>query len=159
MSKASWAGARIVLAQISEESLAIFQIIQQLFTPPNSTATAAEIAQHVQGLLEEVLDNNNNNTESAKLFHEDVSAVLLYFSCFLGNLSNYQSFGDTKFIPACEPASFQAVLEKIQSILEARGYSQTGLELHYIHNVIKSLYTPSLTLYAHYTHVQTSTYE
>lgn len=74
MSKASHAGTRVVLRQVSHESEAIFDLILLIHRGINGKYTA---------------DDN------------DVTLYLDYVSQFLSNLGNYKSFGDSKFIPAC----------------------------------------------------------
>ncbi len=40
---------------------------------------------------------------------DELQYVLQYFTQFLGNLGNYKSFGDAKFIPRCSPQTFAAL--------------------------------------------------
>lgn len=42
---------------------------------------------------------------------EDFQALLVYTSGVLGNLANYKSFGDTKFIPAAPVDVFEKVIK------------------------------------------------
>lgn len=83
MSKASHAGSRVVLRQVSHESEAIFDLIMK-------------VHQALQGEYPEGDDK--------QLYAE-------YVSQFLGNLGNYRSFGDLKFVPQCDKQYFYGLLE------------------------------------------------
>ena len=45
------------------------------------------------------------------LSDEDVAEAIMYSAAFYGNLGNYKSFGDTKFVPACSPDKMQTFFE------------------------------------------------
>lgn len=73
MSKASHAGTRIVLRQISHESEPIYDLLLSIHRNLNGT------------------------------YPDGGSALYLdYVSQFLSNLGNYKSFGDSKFVPGCD---------------------------------------------------------
>jgi len=92
LSQASWHGSLICLHQTSVESPSIFSILQQVFKS-NSIASLQEKA-------------------SAKgVSKDDFSNLLQYSAAFLGNLGNYLSFGDTKFVPRIPADKFRSVLE------------------------------------------------
>jgi dipeptidyl-peptidase III len=40
----------------------------------------------------------------------DWDDFLQYCACFYGNMGNYLSFGDTKFVPRCPSSSFRSIL-------------------------------------------------
>ena len=78
MAKASFAGIRIVLRQVSFESEPIFDLIVRIHRTLNGEYPKGE-----------------SEIEQTALY-------LDYVSQFLANLGNYKSFGDSKFIPQCE---------------------------------------------------------
>ncbi|KAL0482509.1 dipeptidyl peptidase, partial [Acrasis kona] len=87
ISQASWAGTRIVLAQASHEAPAIFDFLQSFFrslVPLEGSFTVDDLNKKI----------NANET--------DLKNFLQYAVNFYGNLGNYKSFGDTKFIPRIE---------------------------------------------------------
>ncbi|SCU99870.1 LAME_0G06062g1_1 [Lachancea meyersii CBS 8951] len=83
MSKASHAGSRVVLRQVSHESESIYDLIMQI---------------HHQ------LDGKYPEGEEWDLYME-------YVAQFLSNLGNYKSFGDLKFVPRCSPEFFFELLK------------------------------------------------
>lgn len=83
MSKASHAGTRVVLRQVSHESEGIFDLIMK---------------------INKVLCGKYPQDNETTLYLE-------YVSQFLGNLGNYKSFGDFKFIPRCSVKFFYHLLE------------------------------------------------
>lgn len=48
---------------------------------------------------------------SAGATEDEVSAALMYCGAFYGNVGNYKSFGDTKFVPAIAPGRFALILK------------------------------------------------
>ncbi|GCE98094.1 hypothetical protein ZYGM_000674 [Zygosaccharomyces mellis] len=82
MSKASHAGTRIVLRQVSKESESIYDTLLYI---------------HSQ------LNGNYPDEPETKLY-------LDYVAQFLANLGNYKSFGDAKFIPGCSKEFFSRIL-------------------------------------------------
>ncbi|KAK9461218.1 peptidase family M49-domain-containing protein [Lipomyces oligophaga] len=118
-SKAAHFGTRVVLRQVSPESEAIYDLIISLYSSISGDFTKLHL----------------NETEREEL--------LEYFSQFLGNLGNYKSFGDVKFVPrisqekfaaACADgglsADFDKVKESIYSIYPPAstmlGYPESG---------------------------------
>lgn len=87
MSRASHWGTRVVLRQVSPESESIYDIILDLYDAINGDWDK---------LTEQV------SADDVKLFLE-------YAAQFLGNLGNYKSFGDVKFIPRVAKESFQKI--------------------------------------------------
>ncbi|KKA30757.1 hypothetical protein TD95_002600 [Thielaviopsis punctulata] len=89
ISKASFAGTRIVLRQISPESEPIYDFIISLHKTCNGDwkALAAKTGVDEAGL----------------------NAFLQYAGMFLGNNGNYKSFGDSKFVPRCDESVFAAL--------------------------------------------------
>ena len=76
---ASFAGTRVVLRQVSPESEHIYDFIIALHK--HSSGDYAALA------------------KEAGLSSEEIGAYLNYAAQFLGNLGNYKSFGDSKFVP------------------------------------------------------------
>jgi len=91
MSQASWYGSLICLFQTSDESPVIFQILQQLFH---------------RNSFEDLL----RNSERKGITKEDFHNFLQYCASFYGNMGNYLSFGDTKFIPRIPKEKFRLIL-------------------------------------------------
>ena len=83
LSKASWAGARIVLHQVSYETPAIFLLFQTYFQEKDFHAL--ELHATAAGITSEAWKN-----------------FLAYAAGFYGNMGNYHSFGNNKFIPTPE---------------------------------------------------------
>ena len=92
MAKASWAGAKVVLHQISQESAPLFCIFQTYFRGKNFS----ELEKHAL---------------QAGASKEDWREFLAYAAGFYANLSNYHAFGHMKFVPNMEPDTFLAILK------------------------------------------------
>lgn len=99
MAKASWAGARMVPHQISYEAPALFVIFQTYFRDPDFQ------------LLEECAIKDGATLIQWKNF-------IAYVAGVYGNMSNYHSFGDIKFIP--ELANFAKFTQILYSHPEAK---------------------------------------
>ncbi|KAI7784069.1 dipeptidyl-peptidase 3 [Diaporthe eres] len=82
ISKASFAGQRITLRQVSPESEPIFDFIISLHKSCNGDWKALG--------------------QKAGVAEEDLTFFLHWAAQFLGNSGNYKSFGDKKFIPRCK---------------------------------------------------------
>ncbi|KAK6078692.1 peptidase family M49 [Seiridium cupressi] len=89
ISRAAFAGTRIVLRQISPESEAIYDFIIALY---KSSGGDWKALQAKAGVSDEELDQ-----------------FLQYAGQFLGNNGNYKSFGDAKFIPRNSESAFAAL--------------------------------------------------
>jgi dipeptidyl-peptidase-3 len=87
--RACFAGTRIVLRQVSVESEHIYDFIVTLH-------------KHSKGDYSTV-------AKEAGLSQEEIDAYLNYAAQFLGNLGNYKSFGDSKFVPRLEPRQLKAL--------------------------------------------------
>lgn len=91
LSKADWEGAKICLIQCSPESASIFALLQLAFSAqPVSELCAAAKAKGVTD--------------------DEVAEIMIYCASIYGNLGNYKSFGDTKFVPAAPPHRFRLFL-------------------------------------------------
>lgn len=87
--RASWWGTRIVLRQVSTESEVIYDLILALFPAKDDYA----------GLK-----------QKSGVSDEEYQQFLFYLAQFLGNLGNYKSFGDSKFIPRIPRATFEKIV-------------------------------------------------
>jgi dipeptidyl-peptidase III len=87
--RASFAGRRIVLRQISPESEAVYDFIIRLHKSSGGDW---------KGLA-----------AKAEVSETDLNHFLEYAVMFLGNNGNYKSFGDSKFIPRCKESDFAAL--------------------------------------------------
>nr|XP_058946241.1 dipeptidyl peptidase 3-like isoform X1 [Pocillopora verrucosa] len=90
---ASWEGALICLLQTSPESPGIFLLLQELFQ-----------AESVEELQARVLKSENGFSK------EDFENFLIYAAAFYGNVGNYKSFGDTKFVPDLPKEKLESVV-------------------------------------------------
>jgi dipeptidyl-peptidase-3 len=90
MSKASWAGAKMVFHQMSYESPALFSLFQSFFHNKDFESLRKAALDHV--------------TE------EDWKNFITYVAGFYGNMSNYISFGFKKFVPDVSPANFKKIM-------------------------------------------------
>eukprot|EP00931_Biecheleriopsis_adriatica_P029224 TRINITY_DN17381_c0_g1_i1.p1 TRINITY_DN17381_c0_g1~~TRINITY_DN17381_c0_g1_i1.p1 ORF type:complete len:737 (+),score=131.69 TRINITY_DN17381_c0_g1_i1:84-2294(+) len=91
LAKADWEGAKICLLQCSAESVPIFSLFQLAFS-----------GQELPTLVEAA--------KAKGLTDQEVSQALMYVAAFYGNLGNYKSFGDTKFIPMLPADRMQLLL-------------------------------------------------
>eukprot|EP00929_Paragymnodinium_shiwhaense_P047766 TRINITY_DN24224_c0_g1_i1.p1 TRINITY_DN24224_c0_g1~~TRINITY_DN24224_c0_g1_i1.p1 ORF type:complete len:756 (+),score=194.70 TRINITY_DN24224_c0_g1_i1:83-2350(+) len=91
LAQADWEGAKICFLQCSAESVPIFSLLQLVF----SAQPVAEIVEAAKG---------------KGLTDEEVAKGLMYVAAFYGNLGNYKSFGDTKFVPAVPAERFHILL-------------------------------------------------
>ncbi|EDO43060.1 predicted protein [Nematostella vectensis] len=96
--KASWEGALICLLQTSPEAPGIFLLFQKLFS-----------SESVGSLKEKALKSSVAPTE------EEFTSFLTYVAAFYGNIGNYKSFGDTKFIPNLPKEKFQTIVFSSQA--------------------------------------------
>ena len=92
MAKASWAGAKMVLHQISYESPPIFLLFQAYFQKRDFL------------VLEEA-------ALSAGVTDTEYKQFMAYAGGFYANMSNYHSFGALKFTPECSAEAFLQVLK------------------------------------------------
>jgi dipeptidyl-peptidase III len=97
MSSACFAGTRIVLRQVSQESEHIYDFIIALHKHGKGDYTAL--------------------AKEAGLSEDEINAYLDYAAQFLGNNGNYKSFGDSKFVPRLEPRQLKALATVSQDAL------------------------------------------
>ncbi|CAH0017174.1 unnamed protein product [Clonostachys rhizophaga] len=89
ISKASFAGTRIVLRQLSPESEPIYDLIISLHKSSGGDWDALG--------------------KKAGIDQSELTSFLEYAVMFLGNSGNYKSFGDSKFLPRCTEKSVAAL--------------------------------------------------
>ncbi|KAF2124107.1 peptidase M49, dipeptidyl-peptidase III [Dothidotthia symphoricarpi CBS 119687] len=92
MARAAWYGARIILRQVSPESIGIFEFILELYRSCSG-------------------DWNVLVTEGC-ISQEDCSAFLDYAATFMSNVGNYYGSGDQKFVPSVSPAALAKLSTK-----------------------------------------------
>eukprot|EP00672_Neobodo_designis_P017462 CAMPEP_0174832582 /NCGR_PEP_ID=MMETSP1114-20130205/3750_1 /TAXON_ID=312471 /ORGANISM="Neobodo designis, Strain CCAP 1951/1" /LENGTH=682 /DNA_ID=CAMNT_0016066443 /DNA_START=44 /DNA_END=2092 /DNA_ORIENTATION=- len=90
LNTACWHGASMCAAQVSAESPAILKLFFTLF----SNNSVAQLREATAGKVEQ----------------DDFDRFVEYAALFYANLGNYKSFGDSKFIPACTPDVFSAIV-------------------------------------------------
>lgn len=89
LDRASFAGTRIVLRQLSPESEPIYDLIIALHNASGG--------------------DWNGLAKKAGVDDAELTSFLEYAAMFLGNTGNYKSFGDSKFIPRCSEKSVAAL--------------------------------------------------
>jgi dipeptidyl-peptidase III len=94
ISRAAFHGTRITLAQVSPESVPIYDLIVTIHTA-------------CKGDYKKLVADTGAGDDAVRKWLE-------YAAQFLGNCGNYKGFGDSKFIPRVEPGD----LEKIAKISE-----------------------------------------
>jgi len=95
LSVASWQGARIVLAQTSEESPLVFDLLLRLFSRPH--ALLAKQAQKENSVVASFEDFVRTHVSEVPV--RECAALVDFAAYFFANLGNYLSFGDSKFVP------------------------------------------------------------
>ncbi|KAG0147653.1 hypothetical protein CROQUDRAFT_655859 [Cronartium quercuum f. sp. fusiforme G11] len=95
MSRAGWAGARIIMNHWTPVAEPLYDFI--------TTAFASASDPHKPASFEELKFR-------AKIPDEEWTFLLDYCAQALSNLCNYKSFGATKFIPRCAPTAFEALI-------------------------------------------------
>ncbi|ODA81781.1 hypothetical protein RJ55_00285 [Drechmeria coniospora] len=104
ISKSCFAGTRIVLRQLSPESESIYDLILALHKSCNGDWDALAKKAAVDG--------------------PELTFFLEYAAMFLGNLGNYKSFGDSKFLPRCGEKTVAALAATCPEA--AKFYEATG---------------------------------
>ncbi len=88
----AWIGGLIDLIQLSPEAAGIFLLGQRIF----EKQTVAELT---------------DSAKAAGASEEEINAFIAYFASIYGNLGNYLSFGDTKFIPGLSQKTFTRIVK------------------------------------------------
>lgn len=92
-SRADWCGSLICLLQTSPESPGIYLLLLRIFR-----------RQSVEEL--------HTLATPSCLTDSEFQSFLIYSTAFLGNLGNYKSFGDTKFIPDVPQAKLEDFIKR-----------------------------------------------
>jgi dipeptidyl-peptidase-3 len=90
LNTACWHGTSVCSAQVSAESPTILKFLFTLFSN-NSVTDLRAAAKGVDA--------------------DEFEKFLEYAALFYVNMGNYKSFGDSKFIPACDAATFSTIVE------------------------------------------------
>ncbi|GAA5829744.1 hypothetical protein JCM3766R1_001288 [Sporobolomyces carnicolor] len=96
MSKASWAGGRIIMRQTSDEAERLVDLIRITFSKSDE-------ARHDLADLEQIRSDS-------KVSSDEWRHTLDYCAQALSNLSQFKSFGATKFVPRVSPAAFRQIV-------------------------------------------------
>ncbi|KAF7722684.1 hypothetical protein EC973_002847 [Apophysomyces ossiformis] len=112
MSRASFEGTRIIVTQTNPKAEDIYDLILNVFT-------------NQQGQLIDVQELATKSNVSKETFDQ----FLQYSAQFLGNLSNYKSFGDEKFIPRLSVEEFEKIVVASGSQEAHRLFSKTKHEI------------------------------
>ncbi|EGC29783.1 hypothetical protein DICPUDRAFT_58624 [Dictyostelium purpureum] len=136
LSQACWWGSKICLGQTSVESAPIFHLLQNIFSLSTFKALREKL---VPSVVSEVEYND----------------LLLYAATFYGNMGNYLSFGDSKFIPRIPKEKFEKIIKTINNETISKYWSQCGelmysleknqRELGVDGNGISTYYSPNIT--------------
>ncbi|VDN32957.1 unnamed protein product [Dibothriocephalus latus] len=112
----AWIGALIDLIQLSPESAGIFLLSHNIFQLQDAS---------------DIRDIAKSNGVRA----EDIDAFVAYFASIYGNLGNYLSFGNTKFIPAVNREAFTNIVNLTDA------YKSSELVREIFKRVIDSIYS------------------
>ncbi|KAI0157226.1 peptidase family M49-domain-containing protein [Xylariaceae sp. FL1272] len=96
MARAAWSGARIILRQVSRESLFIFDFI-------------LELRKSCNGDWQQLIDCEG-------VTRDDVNGFLQYSATFLSNIGNYFGSGDQKFVPQMSRDALKAIASRSPSL-------------------------------------------
>ncbi|KAF2477130.1 peptidase M49, dipeptidyl-peptidase III [Lindgomyces ingoldianus] len=96
LSRAAWHGTRIILRQVSPESIGIFDFILEVFASCSG--------------------NWDSLVEEASISSGDLDTFLEYAATFLSNIGNYYGSGDQKFVPSIPGTSLQKLAQRSASL-------------------------------------------
>ncbi|ORZ19820.1 dipeptidyl peptidase III [Absidia repens] len=123
MSRAAFEGTRIILNQTNPHAESIYDLIVKVFS-------------NKQGQLVDVKELEKRSNVSPESFEN----LLQYSGQFLGNLSNYKSFGDEKFIPRVSSEDFEKVVSASEFKDEAlKLFKQSKNEIYNVEPVARNL--------------------
>ncbi|KAF2791047.1 peptidase M49, dipeptidyl-peptidase III [Melanomma pulvis-pyrius CBS 109.77] len=92
LARAAWHGARIILRQVSPESIGIFDYILELYSSCSGNWEALVSDEYIS--------------------QQDCDAFLDYAATFLSNVGNYYGTGDQKFLPSVSSATLEKLSKK-----------------------------------------------
>ncbi|KAH8813356.1 peptidase family M49-domain-containing protein [Xylogone sp. PMI_703] len=128
MSRAAWHGTRIILRQVSVESVGIFDLIMELYNFCSG--------------------NWNVFLGGDGITRDELGAFLDYAATFLSNIGNYYGTGDQKFIPKLSSRSLQkmaaqAGISSLCDVISEQMLSIPPFSLGYPGIASQSAYYPS----------------
>ena len=109
MSKASWAGAKMVFNQLCYEAPPLFMMFQAYFQ-------------------EKDFHRVKEAAMAAGVSAEDFQRFVAYVAGFYSNFCNYQSFGHNKFIPEIDSKTFKAILDSNPLMAEEHALYKSVIE-------------------------------
>ncbi|KAI1654072.1 dipeptidyl peptidase III [Daldinia decipiens] len=98
LSRAAWSGTRIILSQVSPESIGIFEFIMELYRSCGG--------------------DWNQFSEDYGVAVEDLEAFLEFAATFLSNIGNYYGSGDQKFIPQLRSGTVEKFASRSSKLLD-----------------------------------------
>ncbi|KAG0168946.1 hypothetical protein DFQ28_011381 [Apophysomyces sp. BC1034] len=122
MSRAAFEGTRIIVTQTNANAEDIYDLILHVFTDRNGE-----------------LINVQDLAQKSDVSKETFDHFLQYSAQFLGNLSNYKSFGDEKFIPRLSADDFEKIVSASGSQDAARLFSKAKHEIFSVEPVTNNL--------------------
>ncbi|KAI8092459.1 dipeptidyl peptidase III [Halteromyces radiatus] len=123
MSRAAFEGTRIIITQTNPRAETIYDLILKIFS-------------NKQGQLTDIQALQQRSEVSPETFED----LLQYSGQFLGNLSNYKSFGDEKFIPRISVKDFEKVVAASELKEEALSlFNQAKDEIYNVEPVTRNL--------------------
>ncbi|KAI1295277.1 peptidase family M49-domain-containing protein [Xylaria venustula] len=127
MARAAWFGTRIILRQVSPESLGIYEFILELVRS---------------------CSGNWNVIVEPGVSSEDINGFLTYSATFLSNIGNYFGSGDQKFVPPVDTSvlrRFAARSDRLSELydeIESSIYAVPPYSLGYPSETTQSSYYP-----------------
>ncbi|RFU25600.1 hypothetical protein B7463_g10739, partial [Scytalidium lignicola] len=127
MSRAAWYGTRIILRQVSPESIGIFDFVMELYAFCSG--------------------NWNVFVGQDSITEEELNAFLEYVATFLSNIGNYYGTGDQKFVPnigldCLKKLAAKSGLSKLVDTISGPMLSIPPFSLGYPSNAAQSAYYP-----------------
>ncbi|KAL7311824.1 hypothetical protein PS15m_009540 [Mucor circinelloides] len=140
MSRAAFEGSRILIDQTNPNALPIYDLILKVFTDKQGNMIDTD------ALL-----------KASQVSSETFEQFLQYSAQFLGNQSNYKSFGDEKFIPRLSSQDFEKIVRASGCNEAIALFEQSKDEIYSVEPVARNLlgfpqeghvsgyYTPNVT--------------
>ncbi|KAI8883177.1 dipeptidyl peptidase III [Backusella circina FSU 941] len=122
MSRASFQGTRIIITQTNPKAIGIYDLVLELFTDEKG-----DMIQSDRLLQKSQVDKDT--------FHHFIQ----YCAQFLGNLSNYKSFGDEKFIPRISREDFAKIVSGSDSAKAVALFEKNADEIYKVDNASYNL--------------------
>jgi dipeptidyl-peptidase III len=119
VSRASWAGARIIQAQWTPEAIGPNSLYTTHKCMLNVVTELYDLLLLIFSGTEGKLANLEELQRSAGLNAEEWEALSQYTTQVLSNLVNYRSFGFTKILPRLSAEKFDLVVQKSANVASA----------------------------------------